>query len=149
MTRAERAVALHVGGSTCSQAVFTVFARDLDMNERTAHRLSAGFGGGVGRKGLLCGALAGGVLAISLLYGAETGEDQEAKLKTYTIVAKFMDAMEKLHGSTQCRTLLGGLDLWNPADQEKMKAEGLSGSVCNVLVKDVVEYIEGLLPPEM
>jgi len=129
--------------------VFTVFAKDLDMDERTAHRLSAGFGGGVGRKGLLCGALAGGVLAISLLYGAETGEDQEGKQRTYAVVAKFIDEMEKRHGSTQCRSLLGGLDLWKPEDQDRMKAEGLSSKVCNSIVKDVVEYVEGLLPPEM
>jgi C_GCAxxG_C_C family probable redox protein len=149
MTRAERAVALHQSGSTCSQAVFTVFAKDLGMDEKTAHRLAAGFGGGVGRKGFICGALGGGVLAISLLYGAETGEDQEAKLKTYTVVAKFLDEMEKRHGSTQCRALLGGIDLWKEADQAKMKAEGLSAKVCNTIVADVVDYVEGLFPPEM
>ncbi|MCX7027198.1 MAG: C-GCAxxG-C-C family protein [Spirochaetes bacterium] len=149
MTRAERAVALHLGGSACSQAVFSVFAKDLGMDEKVAHRLSTGFGGGVGRKGLLCGALSGGVLAISLLYGGETGEDQEAKLKTYAVVTKFIGEMEKRHGSTQCRALLGGIDLWNEADQAMMKAEGLSGKVCNALIADVVEYVEGLFPPEM
>lgn len=149
MTKKERALALHGAGSACSQAVFTVFAKDLGMDEKTAHRLAAGFGGGVGRKGLLCGALAGGVLAISALYGAETSEDQDAKMRTYAAVAKFLEAMEARHGSTQCKVLLGGLDLWKEQDRDRMKAEGLSEKVCNTLIADVVEYVEGIFPPEM
>ncbi|HEY9055342.1 MAG TPA: C-GCAxxG-C-C family protein [Rectinemataceae bacterium] len=149
MTRAEKAVALHNAGSACSQAVFAVFARDLGIDYALAHRLACGFGGGVGRRGMICGAVSGGVLVLSVLYGSTRSEDQEAKLKTYDAVAKFLDAMEKSKGSLQCRTLLGGLDLWKEADRDEMKAKGLSDSVCNSLIADVVAYIEDILPPEM
>ncbi len=149
MTRVEKALALHNAGSACSQAVFAVFARDLGIDFALAHRLAGGFGGGVGRRGMICGAITGGVLVLSALYGSERSEDQDAKLKTYAAVAKYLDAMEKVKGSLECKTLLGGLDLWKESDRDAMKAKGLSDSVCNVLIAGVVEYLEGVLPPEM
>lgn len=146
MTRAEKAVAMHTGGSTCSQAVFTVFARDFGLDEKLAHKASTGLGGGIGRLGLTCGAITGGVLALSLAFGSETGADQNAKIKTYEIVSKFIADMETRYGSAQCRVLLGGADLWTEKGQAKVKAEGLTDKVCNRIIADVVGYIEALLP---
>jgi anti-sigma regulatory factor (Ser/Thr protein kinase) len=48
MTRADRAIALHRGGSACSQAVFAVFAQELGLPPAPAHRLAGGFGAGMG-----------------------------------------------------------------------------------------------------
>jgi C_GCAxxG_C_C family probable redox protein len=145
MTRAERAVALHNGGSSCSQAVFTVFAADFGMDERLAHKASTGLGGGIGRLGLTCGAITGGVLALSLAFGNESGADQDAKLKTYEIVSKFIADMEKKYGSSQCRILLGGADLWTAEGRDAVKARGLTDRVCNRIVADVVDYVEALV----
>ncbi len=142
MTRAEKAVALHRGGSSCSQAVFTVFAEDFGLDEELAHRLSTGLGGGIGRLGLSCGALTGGVLALSLAFGNATGADQDAKMKTYEVVSKFMADMEARHGSTQCRVLLGGADLWTEEGRAAVTAGELSDKVCNRLVAEAVEYVE-------
>ena len=142
MTKAEKAVALHRGGSACSQAVFTVFAEELGLDPRAAHKLSTGLGGGIGRLGLACGAITGGVLALSLAFGSEDGADQDAKLDTYARVAALFKAMEAKHGSSQCRTLLGGADLWTEEGRAAVKAGGYSDKVCNALVADVVEYVE-------
>jgi C_GCAxxG_C_C family probable redox protein len=148
MTLTEKAISLHLGGSSCSQAVFTVFAEGLGMDPRQAHRLSTGLGGGVGRTGNICGAISGGVLALSLIYGSDVGGDQDGKMKTYEAVKAFLDEMEKRRGSTQCRDLLGGADLWTEAGRAKVKDEGLGAKVCNPLIAEVVEYIEPLLPKE-
>ena len=145
MTRAERAVALHGGGSSCSQAGFTVFAADFGMDELLAHKISTGLGGGMGRMGLTCGAISGGVLALSLAMGSEEGSDQDGKMNTYGAVAKFVAEMEARHGSTQCRALLGGADLWTEEGRAAVKAGGLSDKVCNRIVADAVDYIETLL----
>ena len=146
MTRAEKAVAFHGGGSACSQAVFTVFAQEFGVDEGLAHKASTGLGGGIGRLGLTCGAVAGGVLALSLIFGNTTGDDQDAKLKTYEVVSKFMKDMEVRYGSVQCRTLLGGADLWTEEGRAKVKAEGFTDKVCNRIIADVVGYVEALLP---
>jgi C_GCAxxG_C_C family probable redox protein len=141
MTNAEKAVALHRGGSACSQAVFTVLAEELGLDPRAAHKLSTGLGGGIGRLGLSCGAITGGVLALSLAFGSEDGADQDAKLDTYARVAAFVKAMEAKHGSSQCRVLLGGADLWTEEGRAAVKAGDYSDKVCNALVADVVEYV--------
>jgi C_GCAxxG_C_C family probable redox protein len=148
MTRAERAVALHTAGSSCSQAAFTVFSKDLGIDETLAHRLSTGFGGGIGRKGHVCGAVSGGVLALSMLFGSHVGGEQDKKNKTYEEVARFIDEIEKRHGSSQCRTLLGGADLQTEEGKARVKAEGLGAKVCNPLIVEVVEYIEKVLERE-
>jgi|GEM_PF-61367 len=148
MTRAERAEALHAGGSACSQAVFSVFAEELGLPEAAAHRLATGLGGGIGRMGLSCGALTGGVLALSLAFGSETGADQERKLDTYARVGEFMAESGAAQGSTDCRALLGGIDMRTQEGRERMKAEGLSAKVCNPLIRETVEKIERILVAE-
>ena len=145
MTKAEKAKALHGGGSACSQAVFTVFAEELGMDERLAHKTAAGLGGGIGRLGLTCGAITGGVLALSLVFGSEVGSDQDAKLKTYEIVSKLMADIEAKHGSSQCRVLLGGADLWTAEGQAAVKAGDLGNKVCNRIIADVVDYVDALI----
>lgn len=142
MTNAEKAVALHRGGSACSQAVFTVLAEELGLDPRLAHKISTGLGGGIGRQGLSCGAITGGALALSLAFGNEDGADQEAKLDTYARVAALFRAMEARHGSSRCRALLGGADLWTEEGRAAVKAGGYSEKVCNALVADVVDYVE-------
>ena len=146
MNRVDKALALHHGGSSCSQAVFVPFAADFGLDEGLAHRLSGGLGGGIGRLGLTCGAITGGVLALGLIYASETGADQDAKMKTYEVVAKFVADMEAIHGSSQCRLLLEGADLWKAEDRDAVKAKGLDDRVCNVIIADAVRYVEGHLP---
>ncbi|MDX9826129.1 MAG: C-GCAxxG-C-C family protein [Spirochaetia bacterium] len=146
MDRVEKALSIHKSGSSCSQAVFTSFAADLGLEEGIAHRLSGGLGGGMGRLGYSCGAITGGVLALSMIYGSESGADQDAKMKTYEEVSKLFAAMETAHGSSQCRVLLEGADLWKAEDREAMKAKGLGDKVCNTLIAEVVRYVEAHMP---
>lgn len=49
-------------GYFCSQAVLTVFAEDLGLDEKTAMKIVSGFGGGMGRMGEVCGAVTGAFL---------------------------------------------------------------------------------------
>ncbi len=118
------------------------------MDERLAHKVSGGLGGGVGRCGHTCGAVTGGVLALSLAYGAETSGDQDAKLATYDIVAKFIQQIEAKYGSVECRTLLKGADLWTQEGRDKVKAEGLNVQVCGSIIADAAMLVEKLLPAE-
>lgn len=141
MTRADRAIALHEGGSACSQAVFMVFAQELGLAPAPAHRLAAGFGAGMGRSGLTCGALSGAVLVLSLAFGADSGADQERKSRTYDLVGRFLDEAKTRYGATSCSDLLG-LNLRVEADRARFKAEGLSGKICRNLIRETVEILE-------
>ena len=145
MTRAERAVALHRAGSACSRAVFSVFAQDLGLDERAAHRIAGGFGGGIGRQGLTCGAITGGIMALSLAMGSSEASDQDAKLRLYRIVSDYMTRLKGLHGSLECRTLLEGADLWTQEGRDMVAARNLSEKVCNPLIERAVIEAEAIL----
>lgn len=146
MTRSERAAALHASGSSCSQAVFTVFAEDFGLDPKTAHKLSTGLGAGFGRQQMTCGAVSGAALVLGLALGNEEGSDATAKEGTYEAVYAFIERIKADFGAADCRTLLEGLDLRDPAGRAAVKERGLSGTVCNPIIKRCVELLEEMLP---
>ncbi len=138
MERADEAVALHVAGSACSQAVFTVFAEELGLEPSVAHRIS-------GRMGLTCGAVTGGIMALSLAFGAADSADQDSKLALYQIVAEYMERLKAFKGSIECRVLLEGADLWTMEGRDMVKARQLSEKVCNPMIREAVKEAERIL----
>jgi len=145
MERADEAVSMHVAGSACSQAVFTVFADELGLEPSVAHRISGGFGGGIGRMGLTCGAVTGGIMALSLALGATDSADQDSKLALYQVVAEYMERLKAFKGSIECRVLLEGVDLWTEEGRDMVKARQLSEKVCNSMIHKAVEEAERIL----
>ena len=83
----DRAVELFKSGFNCSQAVFAAFSEKIGMDEQTALRVSAGLGGGVGRRREVCGAVSGAAMLAGMVYGARDGEDREAKAKMRPVAA--------------------------------------------------------------
>ena len=141
MSKSEMAVSLMKEGSSCSQAVLTVFADELGLKKTDAHKIMTAFGGGFGRKQLVCGALSGGVAALNMKYGSEESSDAQGKTLAYDKVNLFLSELEKKWGKTDCRSLLG-YDFSDKDAAQKAKDENLSAKVCHNLVKDVVQYIE-------
>ena len=67
--RIEKAVELFKSGYNCSQSVVGAFADMYGFTEEQAFRMSASFGGGIGRMRQTCGAACG----MFLLAGLEKG----------------------------------------------------------------------------
>ena len=85
--RAQRATELFKQGFNCSQAVFTSCADLYGItDEQLALRLSASFGGGIGRMRLVCGAASGMFLLAGLQNGSSTPHDNEGKMANYAYV---------------------------------------------------------------
>lgn len=145
MTRGEKAIALHKAGSACSQAVFTALAGDLGMDVKEAHRLAGGFGGGIGRMGYTCGAVTGGIMALSLALGASESSDQEKKVALYEIVKDYIESLRSFKGSVVCRELLEGADMWTQEGRDAVKAKNFSETVCNPMIARAVEEAEKIL----
>jgi len=61
----------------CSQSVFSAFAEQLGMDQETALKLASPFGGGVARRGEICGAVSGALLALGLARGAQLPAEKE------------------------------------------------------------------------
>lgn len=102
MKHADSAEALFSQGFACSQAIFSAYATEYGLNNDAALKVSSGFGGGMGRMAQTCGAVTGAYMVIGLKYGAVSGQDQEAKQKTYRQVREFTvvgDRLKELDGT--------------------------------------------------
>lgn len=140
-TKEDMAVELMKSGSTCAQAVISVFAEETGIEKGLAHKIMTGFGGGMGRKQYTCGTITAGVAVLNLWYGNVDPADAEAKNLTYSKVNQFITAMEKKFGHSDCRNLLG-VDFTNPDESTRVKDEGLTEKVCHNVLREVVRYLE-------
>ena len=104
--RIQRAVDYFKEGYNCSQAVFLAFADIYGIEEETAKRLSAGFGGGVGRMRMMCGAVSGMVMLAGLETGQTEGGDSAGKANCYQEVQAMVNLFKERNGSVICAELL-------------------------------------------
>ena len=144
MTRTERALSLFQNGFNCSQAVFASIAGDMGIPEEKALMISSGFGGGMGRMSLTCGAVTGAFMALGLREGNYSGETRESKEKIYRLVREFGDAFAAIHGSIECRQLLG-FDISTPDGFKEAADSGIFRDRCPRFVHSAVEIIEKML----
>lgn len=105
--RVQKAVELFMQGYNCSQSVFLAFADLYGMDEDMAKRVSAGFGGGVGRMRMMCGAVSGMVMLAGLDAGQTEGNDRKGKADCYAVVHGLVNKFKDENGSVICAELLG------------------------------------------
>ena len=104
---ADKAVQLFKEGYNWSQAVFAAFADRYGIDHELALRLSASFGGGMGRMREVCGAVSGMLMVAGLETGAADGADREGKAANYAEVQELAGLFREENGSIVCRELLG------------------------------------------
>jgi C_GCAxxG_C_C family probable redox protein len=124
--------------------MFSSYGPELGLDRETALRVATAFGGGMGRMGETCGALAGAFMVIGLKYGRTRVEDEETKEKAYSLVREFADRFESRNGSIVCRELLG-YDIVTPEERELAREQGLFATLCPRFVRDAAEIIERIL----
>lgn len=106
--RAQRAQELFKQGFNCSQAVFASCADLFGIkDEALALRLSASFGGGIGRMRMVCGAASGMFLLAGLHNGSATPHDNDGKMANYAFVQNLAGQFKDKYGSLICAELLG------------------------------------------
>ena len=145
MSRAERAKDYFANQYNCSQSVLTAFAPDLGLSVDQSLKVACAFGAGMGRQQHTCGAVTGALMALGLKYGKALNEPEDKKLETYSITGNFLEAFKKEHGSINCRELLNGLNMNDPADKERILAEDLFNTKCPVYVATAVQLVEQIM----
>ena len=105
--RVEQAVDNFMQGYGCCQSVVAAFADLYGMDDLTAKRVGAGFGGGVGRLRMMCGAVSGLVILAGLDCGQTEGADREGKSACYKVVQELLARFKEQNGSVVCAELLG------------------------------------------
>ena len=105
-SRIQRAVELFMQGYGCCQSVLCAFADRYGLDEEMALRISAGFGGGVGRMRMMCGTCSALVILAGLEKGQTRGEDREGKAACYQFVRQLLETFRQRNGSIICAELL-------------------------------------------
>lgn len=105
--RVIRAKELFKQGYNCSQSVVGAFADMYGFTSEQAFKMSASFGGGIGRMRETCGACCGMFLLAGLEMGAVDGADKEGKAANYALVQQLAAEFKKKNGTLICGVLLG------------------------------------------
>lgn len=107
--KARKAREYFLQGYNCSQSVLAAWCEELGLDMNTALRISACFGGGMGRLREVCGACSGAFMVIGLKHGYTEGKDFKTKSENYAMVQKFAARFKEENGfdSIICREMLG------------------------------------------
>ena len=106
-TRVARAVDNFMAGYGCCPSVVAAFADLYGLDDTLAKKVAAGFGGGVGRLRMMCGAVSGIVMLVGLDCGQTEGSDREGKSACYKVVQDLLAQSKAENGSLICAEILG------------------------------------------
>ena len=105
--RVARAVENFMAGYGCCQSVVAAFADLYGLDDTLAKKIAAGFGGGIGRMRMMCGAVSGIVMLVGLHCGQTEGSDREGKSACYKVVQELLEQSRQQNGSLICAEILG------------------------------------------
>ena len=105
--RVARGVELFKSGYNCAQAVAGAFVDLYDIPQDVIMRMSASFGGGIGRMRRTCGAASGMFMLAGLENGCATTETPEKRAVNYSLVQDLAERFKEENGSLTCAELLG------------------------------------------
>ena len=135
--RVEKAVAFFKEGYNCSQSVVAAYADLYGFTQEQALKMSASFGGGIGRMRQTCGAACGLFLLAGLESGCTEGKDREGKEANYKMVQEFAEEFKKRNGSLICAELLGlSKSAPTPTTPEQRTAEYYKKRPCVKMVEE-------------
>ena len=132
-------------GYNCSQAVVYAFCDELGLDKDLALKLATGFGGGMGHRQEVCGAVTGAILVLGSKHGRGEDGPRAATDVTYAKTRELCARFQDLHGTCLCSELLPDCDLNTPTGQQKFKEQNLRDTVCKYCVRDAVRIVEELV----
>lgn len=94
-------------GYNCSQSVVAAYADLYDFTTEQALKMSASFGGGIGRMRQTCGAACGLFQLVGLDCGTVAADDRAGKSHNYAVVQSLAERFKSENGSLICSELLG------------------------------------------
>jgi C_GCAxxG_C_C family probable redox protein len=123
----------------CSQTVVKLFAPEIGLDEKTALKISSGFGAGMACSET-CGAVTGSYMVIGMKHGHNTS-DPDAKAYTKSLIKKFNEKFKAEHQSLICRQLID-FDLSDPEQAETAKNAGVFRTLCPGFIKTACNILD-------
>ncbi len=146
MNRVEKAKELFKSGYNCSQAVVGAYSDLFGMAPETAMQIAEGFGGGMGRMRLTCGAVSAMFMLTGLKMSKAEAGDTDTRTKIYETVREMSAEFESKNGSIVCGDLLGiNKPKDNDAKPEERTPEYYKKRPCVECVGDCALIVEKYL----
>jgi C_GCAxxG_C_C family probable redox protein len=136
---AERSRELFASGLYCAESVLQAVAEAHGRVNPAIPGIATGFCGGVSRTSGMCGALAGGIMAIGLLSGRST--PQESRDLCYALTHRLVGRFREEFGSTQCTDLLG-CDISTAHGAQRFRERGLMEAICAPVTRRAAALVE-------
>jgi C_GCAxxG_C_C family probable redox protein len=128
----------------CSQAIAVAFADSVNFDEDAAMNAARGFGGGIGSHGKTCGAVTGAVMVLGIHAARLAPDEKQAKAKAYELAQAFTKRFAELHGTIECRDLIG-LDLSTEEGQKLNSEKKVTRGLCPNFVQTAAEIVDEML----
>jgi C_GCAxxG_C_C family probable redox protein len=119
--------------------VFSLFATELGIDEKTALKIASGFGGGMACAET-CGAVTGAYMVIGMKHGHSTSNPDD-KARTKMLVRQFNEKFKQEHGSLICKQLTG-FDISTPEGSTNASEAGVFQNKCPVFIKTACNILE-------
>ena len=138
----EKAVSFFNKGFNCAESVLMSMQEFLGLEMNST--MATGFGAGIGRKGSLCGAVSGAILAINLKNGRQKAEDKESIERAYSKAREFYKKFEEKMGSAICYDIIK-CDLTTEEGQKIFKDNNLFEKKCVKCVETSMDILLNML----
>jgi len=143
MNNEQKIKAALTGGKNCAQIVADTIAEKYNIVPKIVIAATMGFGGGIGRQGLLCGACTGAVVSLGLVNEQSGKLMAEAKDITYRQVREFFKRFNEKYSATECKILLD-CDISTPEGFAKHIQDD-HVNLCVGFIETALEILDGML----
>ena len=135
----EKAKSYFDQGFNWAESISLSFKEYLGIKDSIIPKLASGFGGGIGRKGSLCGAFTGSIMAIGMKLGRTDAKDKDAVAKVYSKCQEFWSQFEKEFGSNLCYDIIR-VHLDNEEERKRWLASG-GMEKCSKIVEKTAQML--------
>ena len=140
---AQKAIAYFEAGFNCSESILKGYL-DVYGKDPILGAAASGFGGGIGGKGITCGAVLGAVIAIGLHYNRQNSADKELYSKVRENSRELIEQFSEINASSYCKdlqpydlTTMTGREKLHNDPEVKTKCKSYLASAAALLVKSI------------
>ncbi len=142
---AQKAKDLFLEGYNCAQSMLGAYCDEAGIDFEQAIKLTASFGGGMGRLREVCGAVTGMFMIAGLKYGYTSPNDDETKAKHYELIQSLAKQFKEENGSIICRDLLELGEVEQGPVPDKRTADYYQHRRCAQLIENAGKMLDELI----
>ena len=142
--REKQAVRNFADGHNCAQSVLMAYADVLGLTAEQAAMVSVGFGGGMGRLRLHCGAFSAAVMLAGALEGPD-GAKKAHRPQTYARVQEIHRRFVEKNGTVSCAEMLGRAGVPESPTPEERTPEYYAKRPCARIIRSACQLIDEML----